>query len=47
MQWSYLHKLILGTCPPDPKEARKWRWHNVIYNPNNIAHYMHLRHTMF
>jgi hypothetical protein len=46
MQWPYLHKLILGTSPVDPREARKWKRQNVIDNPHIVEHYMHLRHTM-
>ena len=47
MQWDDLHKLMLGTSPTDPCEARKWRRKNVIDNPHIVAHYMRLRHTMF
>ena len=47
MQWTDLHKLMLGTSPTDPCEARKWRCQNVIDNPHIVAHHMHLRHTMF
>ena len=47
MQWLDLHKLMLGTCPRDAGQVRKWRHQNVIDNPHIVAHYMHLRHTMF
>ena len=47
MQWPDLHKLMPGTCPIDPAQARKWRRQNVIGNPHIVASYMHLRHTMF
>ena len=46
MQWPDLHKLMPGTSPTDPREARKWRRQNVINNPHIVAHYMHLRCTM-
>ena len=47
MQWPDLHKLMSGTSPKDPREARKWQRQNVIDNPHIVEHYMHLRHTMF
>ena len=47
MQWPDLQKLMLGRSPTDPREARKWRHQNVIDNPHILAHYMHLRHTIF
>jgi hypothetical protein len=47
MQWPDLHKLMPGTFPADPAQARKWRRQNVIDNPHIVASYMHLRQTMF
>ena len=47
IQWRDLHKLMAGTSPINLSEARKWRCQNVINNPHIVAHYMHLRHTLF
>ena len=38
---------MLGTCLADSVEARKCRHQNFIDNPHIVAHYVHLRHTMF
>ena len=47
LYWPHLHALMPGTQPSDPREAQKWRRQNVIDYPHIVAHYMHLRHTMF
>ena len=47
MQWLDLHKLLLGKCPKDPTEEKRWRHQNVFDNPHIISDYMHLRYTMF
>ncbi len=36
MQWPYFHKLMPGTYPSNPSEARKWRHQNVIDNPHIV-----------
>lgn len=46
LQWLDLHKLMLGSSPLDPSEARKWRHQNVTDNPHIVSHYMHLRHNV-
>ena len=47
LYWPDLHALMPGTSPIDPREAQKWRTQNFIDCPHVVAHYMHLRHTMF
>lgn len=47
MQWPNLHTLMPGTLLSDPWEAQKWRRQNIIDYPHIVAHYIHLRHTMF
>ncbi|XP_059064746.1 uncharacterized protein LOC131856825 [Cryptomeria japonica] len=47
MYWPDLHALMLGTSPNTSREAQNWRKKNVIDYPHIVAHYMHLRHTIF
>ena len=47
MYWPDLHALMLGTMPTNPREAQNWRRQNIIDYPHIVAHYMHLRHSMF
>ncbi|XP_059073384.1 uncharacterized protein LOC131874156 [Cryptomeria japonica] len=47
MYWPDLHALMPGTSPTTPREAQNWRKQNVINYPHIVAHYMHLRHSIF
>ena len=47
MYWPNLHALMLGTMPTNPCEAQNWRRQNIFDYPHIVAHYMHLRHSMF
>ena len=47
LYWLDLHALMPGTLTTNPREAKKWRTQNVIDYSHIVAHYMHLRHTMF
>ncbi|XP_059076823.1 uncharacterized protein LOC131057818 [Cryptomeria japonica] len=47
MYWPDLHALMPGTSPTTPREAQNWRKRNVINYPHIVAHYMHLRHSIF
>ncbi|XP_059068758.1 uncharacterized protein LOC131859203 [Cryptomeria japonica] len=47
MYWHDLHARMPGTMPTTPREAQNWRRKNVINYPHIVAHYMHLRHSIF
>ena len=47
MYWPDLYALMPRTMPTDPREAQNWRRQNIIDYPHIVAHYMHLRHSMF
>ena len=47
MYWPNLHALMPRTMPTNPREALDWCRKNIIDYPHIMAHYMHLRHSMF